>query len=264
MKFENPCLTQVVWHRARHNITRPTEQDDVRSKVLRSAPYLIIVDWCNKGSQILYLIFVDCCNKRSQILYLIFVDCCKWIGPLYLIFCCRRPSSHVSIRLIIFARQLWNVRNQCPFASKWNVQQIRTNVNILSNDKKVIMSSNSKNETKKKKNILKYFVIIVIWFQIMSWEGLCNFCFDLSKSECWSLIFAGSWSRSRSSTAADLRPQVRPFSRWPCRWTGQLGSTQIFYQDLDKYLLFKSLFVIIKPFAAPSTTLRPRRGPCSM
>ena len=78
-QFEHPCLTQVVWHRAQPNITRPTEQDDVRSKVLRSAPYLI---------------FVDCCNKGSQILYLIFVDCCNWIGRFYLIFCCRRPSSH--------------------------------------------------------------------------------------------------------------------------------------------------------------------------
>ena len=139
-----------------------------------------------------------------------------------------------SMRLIIFAKQLWNVRNQCPFASKWNVQQIRTNVNILSKDKKVIMFSNLKNETKKKKNILKYFVI-VIWFQIMSLQGICNFCFDLSKSKCLYLNLAGSWSRSRSSTAAGPRPQVRPFSRWPCRWTGQLESTQIFYQDLDKY-----------------------------
>ena len=112
-------------------------------------------------------------------------------------------------------------------------------------------------ETKKKKNISQYFVP-VIWFQIMFWEGLCNFCFHLSETESWSLILAGSWSRSRSSTAADPRPQVRPFSRWPCRWTGQLESTQIYHQDLDKYLLFKSLF------AAPSTTLRLRCGPCSV
>ena len=89
-----PCLAQAVWHRAQPNITRPTEQDDVRSKVLRSAPYLIFVDCCNKGPQILYMIYVDCCNKGSQILYLIFVDCCNWIGRFYLIFCCRRPSSH--------------------------------------------------------------------------------------------------------------------------------------------------------------------------
>ena len=114
---------------------------------------------------------------------------------------------------------------------------------------------------KEQENIFKYFVL-VIWFQIMSWEGLCNFCFDLSQSECLSEILAGCWSRSRSSTAADPRPQVRQFSRWPCRWTGQLESTQIFYQDINS--LFKSLFVIIKLFAAASTTLRLRRGPCSV
>ena len=168
-----------------------------------------------------------------------------------------------SMRLIIFARQLWNVRNQCPFASKWNVQQIRTNVKILSKDKKVIMFSNFEEGNKEKGNMFKYFVI-VIWFQIMFWEGLCSFLLRFIQIWMLILILAGSWSRSRSSTAAGPRPQVRPFSRWPCRWTGQLGSTQIFYQDLDKYLPFKSLLVIIKPFAAPSTTLRPRRGPCSM
>ena len=61
--------------------------------------------------------------------------------------------------------------------------------------------TNFEERNKEQEYIFKYFVL-VIWFQIMSWEGLCNFCFHLSQ-----VLTVDLWSSQALGAGQDHQQQ---------------------------------------------------------